>query len=349
MKATKVIKCKIVGLTKGKRESIEKEYQAVQDLLQLEKKGIDFLPLYVDLPIHSIIKQQSIRFFKKNKFEKEYPISLRKDAFKIEKRDNKIAKYWMRIPCFDYCKTKQKLWVAIKPHMDIPDDVTLCESKLFKKGDDFFVHICIQKEVPEIHTHNIIGIDLGSRWVATACDISNGHTRFYGKDVRETRGKYFYLRRTANKDFGEKENRIVNDQLHKLTRNIVDWAKQTNSTIVIGDLKGVKGKSKKGRRFNRKVNSMPSFKVKQMIQYKSAWAGIPVQFVNEAWTSQTCSKCGERGTRTNGLFKCSCGYEDNSDRNGAINIAKRGSGYISESGAVNDQLEHLRLNEHELK
>lgn len=349
MKAIKIIKCKIVGMTKGKREAIEQEYRAVQDTLQLEKEGLDFLPMYDNLPIHSANKQQSIRFFKKNKFGKEYPISLRKDIFKIETRENTIAKYWLRIPCFKHCKTKQKLWVAIKPHQEIPNDVSFAESKIIKKGNDFFFYLTIEKEVPQIHTHNILGIDLGSRWIATACDMSNGQTRFYGKNVRETRGKYFYLRRTANKDFGEKEKRIVNDQLHKLTKNIVDWAKETNSTIVIGDLQGVKGKSKKGRRFNRKVNSMPSFKVKQMIQYKSAWEGLPVEFVNEAWTSQTCSKCGEKGTRTNGLFKCSCGYQDNSDRNGAINIAKRGLGYISSSGVVSDRLEHLRLSEHELR
>lgn len=44
--------------------------------------------------------------------------------------------------------------------------------------------------------------------------------------------------------------------------------------------------------------------------------------VDEAYTSQTCAKCGEKGSRYKGRFRCS-GMEINSDVNAAWNISKR--------------------------
>lgn len=347
MEATKVIKCKIVGLTKGKREAIEKEYQSIQDLLQMEREGLDFLPMYDNLPLHSHNKQDALSFNKKIKHGKEYPISIRKGSFSIEKRKNSIAKYWLRLPCFTYLKygsRGKKLWVAIKPHQDIPTDVTFAESQIIKKGDEFYFHLTIQKDIPlKTSYSSVIGIDLGIRRVATACDISNGHTRFYGKKLREVRGKHFYLRKKLGekkllkviKRIGDKEKRVTTDMLHKISRQIVEQAKETNSAIMIGKLKGIsKRNTEKGRKFRRKLNSFPFYKLTKMIKYKAGWEGIMTMEVPEAYTSQTCHKCGERGTRTNGLFKCDCGYQDNADRNGAINIAKRGLGYMSSSGVV---------------
>ena len=324
MQVKKVIKCKVVGLTKSKRTALQREYNNLQIYLQT----------FEDLGVYSANKQQADRFYKKIVFGRAYPISIRNDLLQIEKRNTKISNYWTRIRV----KSSKNLWVAVTPHIDFPEDYKICESKLFQKGNDWYLYITIQKDIPHIQTTNVLGIDLGSKWVATVCDLQSGKTKYYGRNVRETRGKYFYLKRTVTKkNFENIEQRKVNDQLHKISRNIVDWAKQSNSTIIIGDLKGIKRDTEKGRKFNRKVNTMPSFQLKQRIKYKADWLGIPVVFVNEAYTSKTCSKCGIKGTRKAGLFKCICGYQDNSDRNGAINIAKRGLGQASSSGVVSDQ------------
>jgi transposase len=99
-------------------------------------------------------------------------------------------------------------------------------------------------------------------------------------------------------------------------------------------LKGIrKNGNSKGRRFNRKLNSFPYHKLSRYIKYKANWLGISVITVSEAYTSQTCSICGGRGERHNGLFKCSCGAELNADYNGAINIMKRAFGLASKAGA----------------
>ena len=45
-------------------------------------------------------------------------------------------------------------------------------------------------------------------------------------------------------------------------------AKETNSLIAFGKLKGIR-KQDKGRKFNRKLNSSPYYKLTQYIRYKA--------------------------------------------------------------------------------
>ena len=83
-----MIKCGIIGLTKIKDELLSEEYGNLQRFLRGEK----------DVRLYSANKQQAKRFYKKIKPDKEYPLSIRKDLIRVEKRDTKIVKYWARIP-----------------------------------------------------------------------------------------------------------------------------------------------------------------------------------------------------------------------------------------------------------
>jgi len=189
---------------------------------------------------------------------------------------------------------------------------------------------------------NVLGIDFGVKWVATVCGLNNLKPKFYGRELRRIRGHYFYLRKKLAKKkireyykwiSNDKEQRIVNDLLHKISRDIVNQAKETNSMIAFGKLKGIRNNNK-GKKGNRKLNSFPYYKLARYIKYKAEWEGIKVLEVSEAYTSQICHRCGRRGIRYKGLFKCECGLEDNSDRNGAINIGKRALGQVSKVGVT---------------
>jgi putative transposase len=116
--------------------------------------------------------------------------------------------------------------------------------------------------------------------------------------------------------------------MHKISKAIVQEAVKNNSVIVLGKLKGIR-QNHKGRRFNRKLNSLPYHKLVSFIEYKASWHGIPVLKVREAFTSQTCSRCGAKGIRVGGLFQCpNCGLNLNADYNGAKNIMKRAFGKL---------------------
>jgi len=80
LKVKKTIKAKIVHLTKIKRRVLEEEYHNLQRFLRGE--GAE---------LYSANKQQALRFYKKIKQNKEYPLSIRKDLLKVEKQNTKIA------------------------------------------------------------------------------------------------------------------------------------------------------------------------------------------------------------------------------------------------------------------
>ncbi|MFZ0220972.1 MAG: transposase, partial [Candidatus Nitrosopolaris sp.] len=178
-------------------------------------------------------------------------------------------------------------------------------------------------------------------------ELASNWTVFYGKDLNHVRGWYFWLRRQLGvkkaidtiKKIGDHEKRIANDIVHKITREIVNRAIETDSLIVLGKLKGLRNQEKKkrrrGRKFNRKLSGFPYFKFTEYLTYKAALAGIKVIKILENWTSQICRKCNQRGTRrTRGLFMCKTCGEENADRNASFNIAYRALGYISRVGVT---------------
>jgi hypothetical protein len=99
---------------------------------------------------------------------REYPISIRKDLIQVERRQTKLARYWFRVRV----RGCRKLWVAIKPNMEIPEDAGFCESKILRKADGFFAHLTIEKEViVKRDFHDAIAIDFGIRHVASGANV----------------------------------------------------------------------------------------------------------------------------------------------------------------------------------
>ena len=338
MRVAKTIRCKIWKATKAKQTILEEEYNNLQVYLQT---GIDD-------GLYSANKQQADRFFKKIKKSKQYPISLRNDLIRIEKRDTKLVSYWVRIPV---AGRRGGLWLPVKPHCDFPDEFEISESKIVRKKDGFYIHVTIQKEIAQkTSCSSILAIDLGERVIATVCNSLDTRPIFMGREVRGVRRHFAWLRKRLGKKkllkeikrIGQKEQRIVDAHLHDISRRIVDEAARTDSVIVLGDLKGIRSAAKgKGKRFNRIVSNMPYYKLTQMIKFKASWKGVPVLQRNEYKTSITCNKCKEEGKRPyQGLFKCTntnCGYQANADWNAVQNILERAEEYISCAGVVMNQ------------
>jgi putative transposase len=227
------------------------------------------------------------------------------------------------------------------------------EAKLAKRKNKWFLHLTAQKEVSnEVPTNPnkiaVIGIDLGEANPATSVVLVGGKItspEFHAREVRAARAHYNNLRKQIGKKkvkhalrvikrIGGKEQRIIEHYLHVASKAIVEQAKQLckdgfDPVIVVGDLKRVRKQRVKGKirctKNNRKIHSMPSYKLKTLIQYKAEWEGIPVAFQNEAYTTMTCHRCGSQNTVVRKrYFKClNCGLEYNRDLNPAINIGNR--------------------------
>ena len=300
-----------------------------------------------DKGVYSATKQQGKRAYRKIDLKKEYPLVIRKDLMDIWKTDNKLAKYWARIPVHG---VRGGIKVALAHQPFNFEEWGICGSKLVRKNGEFYLHVTVKKNVELRKEYSsIIAIDMGARWVGVSVALHHSKPKFYGKRVREVRGKYFRLRRKlgrekkllAIKRTGHKEKRVVNNELHKIAKEIVDEAEKHNAIIAVGNLNGVR-KNNRGRKVNRKVNSMPFYKLKEYIKYKALERGIAVIEVPEFNTSKQCSRCGSMRTErpSQGLFICKdCGYQINADVNGAKNILKRAQGYMLGAGAVVTQPE----------
>lgn len=349
MQITKAIKCKIHNLTNIKEQILNDEYSDYQKLCQEVSDYVDndYLPdrpyfMFKTPDRYSATVWGAIQSIKsKRQFDriKEQPLYLRNDVFKVIKKQTKISKHWLRLP------TKQKhggIWlpIIIPRRYENLLSKKVSDSRITKNKKGWFLHLSIKREIILRKSYsNILAIDLGERVIATVCgSFDNQRPQFLGKDVRGIRRHYAWLRKKLGnkklpkviKRIGQTEQRKVNDRLHKISRWIVTKAVETNSVIVLGDLKGI-SKSAKGRRFNRIVSSMPYYKLTQYITYKANEEGIQViKVMEKSRTSHTCSKCGSKGNRPyQGLFKCPCGYQVNADYNGTKRIAQIGLESIS--------------------
>ncbi len=97
---------------------------------------------------------------------------------------------------------------------------------------------------------------MGDKNVATKIEVNNRkveNPKFYGREVRGIRRHYDWLRRRLGKKkllkvikrIGRKEKVRVNDVLHKISKEIVERAKETNAIIAIGYPKGIRNKKKR--------------------------------------------------------------------------------------------------------
>jgi len=69
-----------------------------------------------------------------------------------------------------------------------------------------------------------------------------------------------------------------------------------------------------------------------MLKYKQSWRGGALLFVDPKYTCQTCPEClhkSKDNRLTQSHFECvACGYTNNADHVGALNVLERGLWFI---------------------
>ena len=193
-------------------------------------------------------------------------------------------------------------------------------------------------EAEERKEGNVMGVDLGIK-CPTVSYITDGTVKFFGNGRfnRRIRRKFSYFRKELQRTkrltsltiMGDKEKRIMKNIDHQISRKIVDLAIAHNVCLIkLENLKNIRDRIrrsyKKKRRFNRKNNRSlhmwTFYRQALYIQYKAKRAGIKVVYVDPAYTSQTCPKCGRINKADDRNYVCECGYHVHRDLLGAINI-----------------------------
>ncbi len=121
----------------------------------------------------------------------------------------------------------------------------------------------------------------------------------------------------------------IKDALNKHTTNFVKSTAERNiGTIVLGDLTGIRININYSKRSNQKLHQWAFSKITSLITYKAKELGIKVEQIDEAYTSQTCPKCGNRKKSNNRNYTCKCGFKYHRDGVGAINIRRKYLGHF---------------------
>jgi putative transposase len=110
----------------------------------------------------------------------------------------------------------------------------------------------------------------------------------------------------------------------------VTEAERTGRGIALEDLTGIRDRVRFSKPQRVTLSSWAFAQLGAFIAYKARRAGVPVVYVDPAYTSRTCADCGHVDNKnrvSQAWFICrSCGVVAHADRNGSRNIAARAAG-----------------------
>ena len=184
------------------------------------------------------------------------------------------------------------------------------------------VIVPFRKEVDLQKPDDCIAIDINESNVTGVS--STPHILRIDHELRTVHTTYFCIRRRIQKlakfkpkkaerlmkKYSGREKRKAMDICHKISRAVVDFAKEHGFGIVMENLKGIRNNINKGRMLSRRLHSWNFARLQFYIDYKARLEDLPVEYVNPRGTSSLCPVCGEK-LALNGhrRVKCDCGYE----------------------------------------
>ncbi|MCX4596250.1 transposase [Streptomyces sp. NBC_01549] len=210
------------------------------------------------------------------------------------------------------------------------------ESDLLYRDGTWFLNATCEVPEAELNTTPVdfLGIDLGIVNIATTSDGEIMAGRELNRTRLRERGLRAKLQKKSTpsskrrlKKRRHKEARRAKDINHKIAKHVVAEAERTGRGIALEDLTGIRERVRL-RKPQRATHCSWAFaQLGTFIAYKARKAGVPVVYVDPAYTSRTCAECGHAAKAnrvSQARFVCrSCGFVDHADRNGSRNIRAR--------------------------
>ena len=240
-------------------------------------------------------------------------------------------------------------WLRYRNSRDVLGEVK--NVTVSQSGGKWFISIQTEREVDQpLPNGEAVGIDMGIARFATLSDGShieplNSFKKHQQRLARYQRAmsrktKFSSNWKKAKAKVQRVHTRIANarkDFLHKASCQI----SQNHAMIAIEDLqvrnmsKSAKGNSeqhgkmvKQKSGLNRSILDQGWGEFRRQLEYKVSWNGGMLLAVPPHNTSRTCPCCGhiaKENRITQAEFLCvDCGYENNADVVGAINVLERG-------------------------
>ena len=222
----------------------------------------------------------------------------------------------------------------------------------------FYLLIALTIETPDptpAAYGQVLGVDVGQRYLATVATSTNS-TQFYsGKQVRAKADHYARLRKRLQRKgtrsatrklvaISRRERRLKLNTNHVISRRILD--SYSTSFIGLEELNGIRERTKrrkkrrkgnklvpvspKARKANRHASKWAFAELHGLLAYKAVLSGSLCVKVDAHYTSQMCPRCGftspDNRPHKGLLFVCQnskCHYTLHADLIGARNIALR--------------------------
>ena len=175
-----------------------------------------------------------------------------------------------------------------------------------------------------------MGVDLGLKVPAVAVTdkgkvkfSGNGRMNKYMKRKHRSRRKALgkAKKQKAINRLNNKEQRWMRDQDHKISREIVNFAIANEvGTIRMEQLTDIRQTARTSRKNEKNLHTWSFYRLAGYIGHKAAMAGINVEHVDPAYTSQLCPNCGKQNHARDRRYQCSCGHSTHRDIVGAANI-----------------------------
>lgn len=284
-------------------------------------------------------------------YRRTYPLITRGRDLKFRYEDNDIVIKWVNKIEFTVITGSNNMkenTIELKHtlHKIINNEYKIKESSLmFDKNNNLILNLTFDipdKEAYEIVPGRTLGVDLGIATPAYVCLSDNTYIRsgfgsandfFRVRQQMKDRRKKLYASLTVVKGgkgrnkklkaadrLKDKERNFAKTYNHQLSNKIVKFAKDNGCEFI-----NLEHLTKNGFE-DAILSSWSYYELQSMIEYKAEREGIKVRYVDPAYTSQTCSKCGhvdKENRPTQAKFKCvNCGLELNADHNASINIAR---------------------------
>lgn len=211
------------------------------------------------------------------------------------------------------------------------------ESDLIERNGVFYlIATCEVPEAEQYEPNGFIGVDLGIVNIATT---STGY-QAAGRRLNRYRKRQLALRtklqkrRTKSakrrlKERSRRERRHVKNSNHIIAKTIVTEAERTGGGLSLEELKGIRTRVRLRKPQRVALHSWAFAQLADFIVYKARRAGVPLVFVDPAYSSKECAECGhvDRLNRiSQARFACrSCGVVAHADRNASHVLARRGA------------------------
>jgi putative transposase len=208
--------------------------------------------------------------------------------------------------------------------------------------------VCEIEHTPAPTALPSVGIDRG---IANTVALSTGELLstpdISALERRRRKAQRILARRKRGSNRYHKQRQRLSHITSKMARARAHWQHEISfrvasrfGHVVLEDL-NIKGMVRANRGLSRSIHEQAWNGFAEKLTYKLEERGGTLTKVNPAYTSQTCSACGtiDKASReSQASFACRhCGFTIHADHNAAINILRRSTPRVEDSGCRSDE------------